>query len=218
MQMKKKIVLQRKYDSIQYKLNNHVLMNENRHTLFDVLKPELLSAALHHNSVEDSFNLYIYIWLLHYRSDTPPPKSKVSIVDISIEEKYLIHSACWNIYSFFKQTPIHNLIIFVTSEFVWSIRVFKHSIAWHLNILLRVELDQKKYRCLCVINSSNWVGRHCCRLYVLRFKGCSPRKACCIKWSVVTPIDYQLRMWREWQRSKTLVICFSFSLDWFANS
>lgn len=193
-------------------------MNENRHTLFDVLEPELLSAALHHNSVEDSFNLYIYIWLLHYRSDTPPPKSKVSIVDISIEEKYLIHSACWNIYSFFKQTPIHNLIIFVTSEFVWSIRVFKHSIAWHLNFLLRVELDQKKYRCLCVINSSNWVGRHCCRLYVLRFKGCSPRKACCIKWSVVTPIDYQLRMWREWQRSKSLVICFSFSLDWVANS
>ena len=38
-------------------------MNENRHTLFDVLKPEFLSAALHHNSVEDSFNLYIYIYI-----------------------------------------------------------------------------------------------------------------------------------------------------------
>ena len=45
----------------RYKHNNHVLMNENRHTLFDVLKPELLYAALHHNSVEA--NLYIHVYM-----------------------------------------------------------------------------------------------------------------------------------------------------------
>lgn len=57
----KKNVFQRKYDSIQYKHNNHVLMNENRHTSFDVLKPEFLSAALHYNSVEA--NLYIHVYM-----------------------------------------------------------------------------------------------------------------------------------------------------------